>query len=79
MRKGAFVFVALLLCSCSSHTTSLDSARDQFLEARADYQACMNATTGDVTNNCESKRMVMDASEQAYRDAMGGGVSGSPR
>ena len=48
MRNGAFVFVTLLLGSCGSHTTSLDGARSQFLEAIEDYQACMNATSGEV-------------------------------
>jgi hypothetical protein len=79
MRNGAFVFFALLLGSCGSHTTSLDGARSQFLEAIEDYQACANATSGEVNNNCEPKRLVAEAAERAYKDAMSSGVSGSPR
>ena len=79
MRNGAFVFVALLLGSCESHTTSLDDARSQFLAAIEDYQACMNATSGEVNNNCEPKRLVAEAAGRAYKDAMSSGVSGSPR
>ena len=79
MRNGAFVFVTLLLGSCGSHTTSLDGARSQFLEAIEDYQACMNATSGEVNNNCEPKRLVAEAAARAYKDAMSSGVSGSPR
>jgi hypothetical protein len=79
MRNLAFVFIALLVGSCESHTTSLDGARNQFLEARADYQACMNATSGEAINNCEPKRLVAEGAERAYKDAMSSGVSGSPR
>src|SRR4029453_10296738 len=60
MRNGAFVFAALLFASCGSHTTSLDDARNQFLEARADYQACMNSATGEGMTNCEPKRLIVE-------------------
>jgi len=79
MRNGAFVFAALLLASCGSHTTSLDDARNQFLEARADYQACMNSATGEGMTNCEPKRLIVEDAERAYKNAMSSGVSGSPR
>ena len=79
MRKGAFVFVAPLLASCGSHTTSLDDARNQFLEALADYQACVNSTSGEVITNCEPKRLIAEDAEQTYKNAMSSGVSGSPR
>jgi len=79
MQNGVFVFVALLLGSCESHTTSLDAARTQFLEAIADYQACMNATSGEAIKNCEPKRLLAEAAERAYKDAMSSGVSGGPR
>jgi hypothetical protein len=79
MRNRALVFVALLLGSCQSNTTSLDNARSQFLEAVEDYQACMNATSGEVINTCEPKRLLAEAAERAYKDAMSSGVSGSPR
>ena len=78
MRNGAFVFVTLLLGSCGSHTTSLDGARSQFLEAIEDYQACMNATSGEVIINCEPKRLVAEAAERGYRDAMNSGVRSGP-
>jgi hypothetical protein len=67
MRNGAFVFAALLLASCGSHTTSLDDARNQFLEARTDYQACMNSATGEGITNCEPKRPIVEEAERATR------------
>ena len=73
MQNGAFAFVALLLGSCQSNTTSLDNARSQYAEALADYQACMNATSGEAVNNCEPKRLVAEAAERAYKDAMSNG------
>jgi hypothetical protein len=79
MRNGAFVFAALLLASCGSHATSLDDARNRFLEALADYQACMNATTGEFTANCEPKRLIAEDAERNYKNAMSSGVSSSPR
>ena len=79
MRNGAFVFAALLLASCGSHTTSLDDARNQFLEARTDYQAWMNSATGEGITNCEPKRLIVEEAERAYKNAMSSGVSGSPR
>ena len=79
MRNGAFVFAALLLGSCGSHSTSLDDARTQFLEARADYQACTNSATGEGITNCEPKQLVVEEAERAHKNAMSSGVSGSPR
>jgi hypothetical protein len=79
MRNGVFVFAALILASCGSHTTSLDDARNQFLEARADYQTCMNSATGEGITNCEPKRLIVEEAERAYKNAMSSGVSGSPR
>jgi hypothetical protein len=73
MRRRAFVFVALLLGSCQSSTTSLDNARSQYADALADYQACMNATSGEASNNCEPKRLIAEAAEQACKDAMSSG------
>jgi hypothetical protein len=74
MRNGGFVFVALILGSCGSHTTSLDAARSQFLDAVEDHQACMNATSGEVVINCEPKRLIAEAAERDYTDAMSSGV-----
>src|SRR6516164_2631730 len=37
MRGGTFGFIALVLGGCTSQTASLDSARQQLLEARTDY------------------------------------------
>ena len=73
MRNRAFVFVALLLGSCQSSATSLDSTRSQYADALADYQACMNATSGEVINTCEPKRLIAEAAERAYKDAMSSG------
>jgi len=33
----------------------------------------MNATSGEASNNCEPKRLIAEAAEQAYKDAMSGG------
>ena len=70
MRTGAFVFIVLLLGGCTS-TASLDSARQQLLETHADYQECVNRSGG---HNCETKRMVAEDAERAYRDAMSRGL-----
>jgi hypothetical protein len=74
MRNAAFVFVALLLGNCTSHMTSLDGARSQFLDAMEDYQACMSASSGEVANTCEPKRLIAVAAERAYKDAMSSGM-----
>ena len=80
MRNGAFVFAGLLLASCGSRTTSsLDEARNQFLEALADYQACMRSTTGEVITTCKAKQLIAEDAERTYKNAMSSGVSGSPR
>jgi hypothetical protein len=74
MRGGTFVFIALALGGCTSQTASLDSARQQLLEARTDYQECVNGSSADVTNNCEAKRVTVEGAERAYRDAMSSGL-----
>jgi hypothetical protein len=73
MRNRGFVFAALLLGACQSNTASLDNARSQYADAVADYQACMNAASGEASNNCEPKRLIAEAAEQTYKDAMSGG------
>ena len=73
MRCRAFVFVALLLGNCQSNTASLDNARSQYADALADYQACMMTTSGEAMNNCEPKRLIAEAAEQAYKDAISSG------
>ena len=73
MRNRAFVFVALVLGNCQSNTASLDNARSQYADALADYQACMKTTSGEAMNNCEPKRLIAEAAEQAYKDAMSSG------
>ncbi len=70
MRTGAFVFIVLLLGGCTSQ--SLDSARQQLLEAQADYQECVKRSGA---NNCETKRVVAEDAERAYRDAMSRGLN----
>ena len=77
MRAGPLVFVVLLLGGCgSTQTASLDSVRNQYLEAQLDYQDCMNASGGEAINRCGSKRAVAEATEKAYRDAMSKGLGG---
>ncbi len=75
MRNVAIVLVALLLSGCGSHTGSLDDARNQFFEALADYQACMNSTTGESITNCEPKRLIAKDAERSYKNAMSSGIS----
>jgi hypothetical protein len=75
MRSGVFVFVAVLLGGCGTQANSLGSARTHFLEAQADYQACMNAANAEAINQCEPKRLAATAAQQAYADAMSSGVS----
>jgi hypothetical protein len=79
MRNGAFVFVALLLGGCGSHTTSLDDARSRYLDTMKDYQACLNAPSGEAVKNCEPKQVVAAAAERAYKDAMSNGLGSSSR
>jgi hypothetical protein len=74
MRWALFVFVMLLVGGCTSQTASLDGARTQVLEARADYQNCVNGTSGEVVNQCEAKLMAADDAERAYRTAMSSGI-----
>jgi len=74
MRWAAVVLVVLLLSGCTSPTASLEGARTQLLEARADYQECMNGTSGEVVNQCEAKLVAADDAERTYRNAMSGGI-----
>jgi len=69
------VSTALFLAGCGSHTGSLDDARNQFLEALADYQSCMNSTTGESITNCEPKRLIAEEAERTYKNAMSSGAS----
>jgi hypothetical protein len=78
MRIGFVAFVGVLLGGCGSHPPSLDGARSEFLAALADYQACESATSGEIANNCEPKRLIAENAERAYRDAMSSGVSARP-
>jgi hypothetical protein len=73
MRGGTFGFIALVLGGCTS-PASLDSARQQLLEARSDYQECVNRSSADVANNCEAKRVTVEGAERAYKDAMSSGL-----
>jgi type IV secretory pathway protease TraF len=34
----------------------------------------MNATSGEVVINCEPKRLIAEAAERGYKDAMSSGV-----
>jgi len=74
MRNKALVFVAVLLGACSSQTASLDNARNQLVQTRTDYQDCVNGGSGEVTNQCEAKRVAADNAERAYREAMSSGL-----
>jgi hypothetical protein len=61
----------------STQTTSLDTVRNQYLEAQLDYQECVNASGGEINNPCASKRVIAEGAERAYRDAMSKGLQGS--
>jgi hypothetical protein len=63
MRNAGFVFVALLLAACGSRATSLDSARSESVAAMADYQQCMSATSGELINSCEPKRLIAEEAD----------------
>ena len=77
MRTATLVSVALLLGGCgSTQTTSLDSIRNQYLQAQLDYQDCMTTSGGEAINRCGSKRAVAEAAEKTYRDAMSKGLGG---
>jgi DhnA family fructose-bisphosphate aldolase class Ia len=77
MRTVALVLIALLLGGCgSTQTVSLDSIRNQYLDAQLDYQDCMNTSGSEVINRCGSKRAVAEAAEKTYRDAMSKGLGG---
>jgi hypothetical protein len=70
--------MVLLVSGCgSTQTASLDSVRDQYLEAQISYQECMNASGGETTNPCASKQVIAGETERAYRDAMSKGLRGS--
>jgi hypothetical protein len=74
MRQASFVFVLLLLGACTSQTASLDDARTQLLEARMDYQACTNGSSGEIVNQCDAKLVAADQAERTYRNAMSSGI-----
>ena len=74
---GAFI-VALVLGGCgSTQSVSLDSIRNEYLEAQVDYQECINASGGEINSPCASKRVIAEATERTYRDAMSKGLQGS--
>jgi hypothetical protein len=56
---------------------SLDTVRNQYLEAQLDYQECINANGGETNNPCVSKRVTAETAERTYRDAMSQGLQGS--
>ena len=77
MRSETLVVVALLLGGCgSTQMASLDSIRNQYLEAQLDYQDCTTTSGGEAINRCESKRAAAEAAEKTYRDAMSKGLGG---
>jgi hypothetical protein len=77
-RPTGAVIVALQLVGCgSTQTASLDTIRNQYLEAQLDYQECINASGGEINNPCASKRVIAETAERAYRDAMSKGLQGN--
>ena len=76
MPMGAVIVTLLVDCS-STHTASIDTVRNQYLEAQLDYQECINASGGEINNPCASKRVIAETAERAYREAMSKGLQGS--
>ena len=73
---GAIIVTLLVDCS-STQTASIDTVRNQYLEAQLDYQECINASGGEINNPCASKRVIAETAERAYREAMSKGLQGS--
>ena len=70
---GVIVMIALLLVGCTSqHGVTLDDARNRLEDSSAAYQKCMSTVDGDHT--CEPQRLIMEADQKAYSEAMSSGL-----
>jgi hypothetical protein len=76
--KGFVLMISVLLIGCTqSPVITLDDARNQFEKSSAVYRTCMNAIDGDHT--CVPERLIMEADQKAYTDAMSSGLSNQSR
>jgi hypothetical protein len=76
--KGFSVLVVVLLVGCTRPSiVSLDDTRNKFEQSAAAYQTCMNAIGGDHT--CVPERLIMEANQKAYADAMNSGLNNQSR
>ena len=76
--KGFVVMFVVLLVGCTRPpVVTLDDARNQFEQSAAAYRTCMNAIGGDHT--CVPERLIMEADQKAYTDAMSSGLSNQSR
>jgi hypothetical protein len=74
LMKGFILMISVLLIGCTpSPVFTLDDARNKFEKSSAVYRTCMNAIGGDHT--CVSERLIMEADQKAYTDAMSIGLS----
>jgi hypothetical protein len=69
--KGVVVMIPMLLVGCTP-PRGLDDVRNRFEESSAAYRRCMNTVDGDHT--CEPQRLIMEADQKAYTEAMSSGL-----
>lgn len=69
--KGVVVMISMLLVGCTP-PGGLDDVRNRFEESSAAYRRCMNTVDGDHT--CEPQRLIMEADQKAYTEAMSSGL-----
>jgi hypothetical protein len=76
--KRFVLMISVSLVGCTrSPVVTLDDARNRFEQSSAVYQTCMNAIGGDHT--CISERLIMEADQKAYTEAMSGGLGNQNR
>jgi hypothetical protein len=70
---GVVVMISMLLVGCApQRDVTLDDARNRFERSSAGYQKCMSTVEGDHT--CEPQRLIMEADQKAYSEAMSSGL-----
>ena len=69
---GVVAMISMLLVGCTPQRgVTLDDARSRFEGSSAAYQKCMSTVGGD--HICEPQRLIMEADQKAYSEAMSGG------
>jgi hypothetical protein len=70
---GVVVMISMLLVGCTPQRgVTLDDARNRFEGSSAAYQKCMSTVDGD--HICEPQRLIMEADQKAYSEAMSSGL-----